>query len=288
MEYLVDLCILFSIYGILAVSLNLMMGYTGLVSLAHSAFYGIGAYSVALLMTKAGWGFFGSLAAGMGFSALAALVIGRILSQFRGDYFILASLGMTTIVYTTLMGWRDLTGGAVGVFGIGRPEIAGYALNSNLSFLALSMGCLVVITALAWAITSSSFGRSMKAIREDEDLALVFGYRPLHIKMIIFTLTGMMASVAGGLFASYLMFVDPTSFTVPENVFMVSIIVLGGLANHKGSWLGAAILIALPEILRFSGLPTEIAAQMQRFIYGALLVLLMFVRPQGILGKFRI
>ncbi|MCE7886711.1 MAG: branched-chain amino acid ABC transporter permease [Alphaproteobacteria bacterium PRO2] len=288
MDYLINLSILFSIYGILAVSLNLLVGYTGLVSLAHAAFYGIGAYAAALLMTKAQMGFFPAMLCGMGLSACAALVIGMVLSKFRGDYYVIASAGCTIIVYNILMSWREVTNGAIGIFGVPRPAIGDFVFTSNFAFLGLAFAFLVLIVLAAQLIASSSFGRVLKAIREDEDVARVFGYRPLHYKMLIFVISAMMASVAGSLFAVYLMFIDPSTFKLVENVFLLAIIILGGLADNRGALIGTLILIGLPELLRFTGFPTEIAAQMQKVVYGLLLIVLMFLRPQGILGKFRI
>jgi branched-chain amino acid transport system permease protein len=288
MDYLINLSILFGIYGILAVSLNLLVGYTGLLSLAHAAFYGIGAYAAALLMTKAHMGFFPAMLCGIGLSACAALVIGMVLSKFRGDYYIITSAGCTIIVYNILMNWREVTNGAIGVFGVPRPAIGDFVFTSNAAFLGLVSVFLLLTIFLAHGITQSSFGRVLKTIREDEDVARVLGYRPLHYKILIFIISAMMASVAGSLFAVYLMFIDPSTFVLQENVFLLAIIILGGLADNRGALLGTFILIGLPELLRFTGFPTEIAAQMQRLVYGLLLIVLMFLRPQGILGKFRI
>lgn len=288
MDYLINLAVLFSIYGILAISLNLLVGYTGLISMAQSAFYGIGAYAVALLMTKSGFGFFPAMLCGMLIAAAAALVVGTILSKFRGDYYIIASAGFTVIIYSLLMNWRELTNGAIGVFGVPRPAIGDYVFMSNSSFFLLSLAFLAFVFGIAQWIAHSSFGRALKAIREDEDVARTFGYRPLHYKLTIFVIAAMMASIAGSFFASYLMFIDPSTFVLPENVFLLAIVILGGLADNKGALLGTFILIGLPEILRFTGFPVEIAAHMQRLIYGLLLVVLMFLRPRGILGKFNI
>ena len=288
MEYLINILILFSIYGILALSLNLLIGFTGLLSLAQAAFYGIGAYATALLMTKFQMNFFLSMLCGMGISACAAFVIGFILSKFRGDYYSIASAGCTVIVFGILMNWDEVTSGAIGVFGVPRPQIGTFSFTSNDIFLGLSLGFLAVVYGITEAISRSSFGKALKTIREDEDVARIFGYRPLHYKLLVFVISATLASVAGSLFASYMQFIDPSTFTLSENVFLLVIVVLGGLADNRGALLGAAILIALPEVLRFTGFPVEIAAQMQKLIYGVLLVALMFFRPQGILGKFRI
>jgi branched-chain amino acid transport system permease protein len=288
MDYLVNLLILFSIYGILAISLNLLVGYTGLISMAHVAFYGIGAYALALLTTKLQLDFFAATLLGMALAGGAALVVGAILSRFKDDYYIIASAGITVIVFNILLNWRSVTNGAIGVFGVPRPTVLGTLLSSNHMFLLFCLVWLVLICGVAWLIVHSSFGRVLKTIREDAEVALVFGYHALHYKLMIFVIAAMMASLAGSLFASYLMFIDSSSFALTENIFLLAIIILGGLANSWGALLGSLLLIGLPELLRFTGFPTEIAAHMQKLIYGLLLIGLMFLRPQGILGKFRL
>jgi branched-chain amino acid transport system permease protein len=288
MDYLVNLLILFSIYGILAISLNLLVGYTGLISMAHVAFYGIGAYALALLTTKLQLDFFAATLLGMALAGGAALVVGAILSRFKDDYYIIASAGITVIVFNILLNWRSVTNGAIGVFGVPRPTVLGTLLSSNHLFLLFCLAWLALICGVAWLIVHSSFGRVLKTIREDAEVALVFGYHALYYKLMIFVIAAMMASLAGSLFASYLMFIDSSSFALTENIFLLAIIILGGLANSWGALLGSLLLIGLPELLRFTGFPTEIAAQMQKLIYGLLLIGLMFLRPQGILGKFRI
>jgi branched-chain amino acid transport system permease protein len=128
----------------------------------------------------------------------------------------------------------------------------------------------------------------LKAIREDEKAIRLFGYRTLSYKLAIFVIAAAMAAAAGSLFASYITFIDPTSFVVMESVFILAIVILGGFANLKGSVLGAFLLILLPELLRFVGFPAEVAAQMRQLIYGLLLILLMLYRPQGLAGEYKL
>jgi branched-chain amino acid transport system permease protein len=137
-------------------------------------------------------------------------------------------------------------------------------------------------------IVNSSFGRVLKAIREDEEAIQVFGYNTLYFKLAVFVMSAGMAAVAGSFFASYITFIDPSSFTLMESVFILAIIILGGLANIRGSILGALFLILLPEILRFVGFPSDIAAQMRQVVYGVLLILFMLYRPQGFIGEYRL
>ncbi|HDH53607.1 MAG TPA: branched-chain amino acid ABC transporter permease [Nitrospirae bacterium] len=147
---------------------------------------------------------------------------------------------------------------------------------------------LGIIFLICRFIVNSSFGRVLKAIREDEKAIEVFGYNTTYYKLIIFVIGALMTSIAGSLFASYLAFVGPSMFMLRESIFILVIIILGGLGNLHGSILGAMFLILLPEALRFVGLPGNIAAQMRQVIYGVILILLMLYRPQGFIGEYKL
>jgi len=287
MEYLTHLAILFFIYAILGVSLNLLVGYTGLLSSAHAAFYGIGAYATAIALTSLHINFFFSLAAGIIITGIIAFLIGIVLSRFRGDYYALVSLGFNVIVYSVLLNWQGLTRGPLGMPGIPRPEFV-FDFSSNISFLILSFLFVIVIYIISRFLVASSFGRVLKAIREDEQAVQVFGYNTNYYKLAIFVISAGMAAAAGSLFASYITFIDPSSFTVMESVFILAVIILGGLSNLRGSILGAFILVLLPEALRFAGFPQAIAAQMRQMVYGLCLIFLMLFRPQGLLGEYKL
>lgn len=288
MEYLIHLAILIGIYAILAMTLNLVVGYTGLLSITHAAFYGIGAYSVALLMTMAHWNFFPALLVGMLLSIAMSYGIGSVLSGLSGDYYVLGTVGFNFIIYSVFLNWQDLTRGPLGIPGIPKPELFGISFSSNAVFLVfVVLWCFAVWLVCRW-ITRSSFGRALKGIREDEVALQVFGYKTVQYKLVIFMISAGLASIAGGLFATYISFIDPSTFTVDESIFVLAIIILGGLANLRGSLLGALFLVLLPEILRFVGFPTDIAAQMRLFTYGALLVVLMMYRPQGLVGEYKL
>ncbi len=288
MEYLIHLAILFAIYAILGISLNLVVGYTGLLSVTQAAFYGIGAYATAILLTQSGVGFFLSVILGIIITAIISFLIGMVLSKFSGDYYALGSLGFNVIIFSIFLNWQDLTRGPLGIPGISRPNLFGIDFSSNLSFLILSLLFLILIYLASRFIINSSFGRALKAIREDEKALQVFGYNTLYFKLAIFVISAGMAAVAGSLFASYITFIDPSSFTLMESIFILAIIILGGLANLRGSILGALFLILLPEILRFVGFPTDIAAQMRQVVYGIILILLMLYRPQGLVGEYKL
>lgn len=288
MDYIIHILILISIYGILGLSLNLIVGYAGLLSITQAAFYGIGAYVTAILLTTTGLNFFLSLLIGIIVTGVISLLIGYVLSKFNDDYYALGSFGFNVIIYSIFLNWQDLTRGPLGIPGITRPSIFGFTFSDNFSFLILAVVIGLIIYGICSYITNSSFGRVLKAIREDEQAIKVFGYNTLWYKLAIFVIGAMMASVAGGLFASYISFIDPSTFTLNESIFILAIVILGGLANNKGAVLGAVVLILLPEILRFVGFPSDIAAQMRQVTYGLILILLMLYRPQGMVGEYKL
>ncbi len=288
MEYLIHLAVLFSIFSILALSLNLVVGYTGLLSLTHAAFYGIGAYVTGILMVGHGANFFVGLGAGVLAAMLLALPISMVLAKFRGDYYALVSLGFNVIVFSVLLNWQAVTQGPLGIPGILRPELFGLVFSNSFAFLVLALILAAGVYWLSQAIVSSSFGRVLKAIREDEEALGVFGYRTQTYKLVIFVIAAAMAAVAGALYASYTSFIDPHTFTVSDSIFMLAIIVLGGLGSLRGAAVGALVLVLLPEILRFVGFTPDIAAQMRLVVYGIILILLMHYRPQGLMGEYRL
>ena len=216
MDYLIHILILISIYGILGLSLNLIVGYAGLLSITQAAFYGIGAYVTAILLTTTGINFFIALVFGMIITGILSLLIGYVLSKFKDDYYALGSFGFNVIIYSIFLNWQDLTRGPLGILGIGRPSLFGFTFSDNLSFLILAIVLGLIIYGVCVYITKSSFGRVLKAIREDEQAIKVFGYHTLWYKLAIFVIGAMMASVAGGLFASYITFIDPSTFTLNE------------------------------------------------------------------------
>ena len=287
MEYFIHLAILISIYGILGLSLNLIVGFTGLLSITQAAFYGIGAYATAIMLTSFGANFFVAVLCGMVITAILSLSIGYVLSRFKDDYYALGSFGFNVIIYSIFLNWQSLTRGPLGIPGIPRMSLFGLTFSDNLSFLILSLVFMGLIYGACQYISKSSFGRVLKAIREDEQAIQVFGYNTLWYKLTIFVIGSVFASIAGALFASYITFIDPSTFTLNESIFILAIIILGGLANNKGAVLGAVCLILLPEILRFVGFPSDIAAQMRQVVYGLILILLMLYRPQGLVGEYK-
>ena len=211
-----------------------------------------------------------------------------VLNKFRGDYYALGSLGLGTILYAIFLNWSEVTNGALGINAIPSPVIFGIDISSSLAFLMLSLVTLALVYLISHYMISGAFGRVLKAIREDESVVNVFGYNARYFKVTVFTISAGMAATAGALFATYVGYIDPSTFTILEAVFLITIVILGGLANLKGSILGAIILITLPEALRLVGFPIEADAQIREFLYGVILIVLMFYRPKGLIGEYKI
>ncbi|MBI4599395.1 branched-chain amino acid ABC transporter permease [Candidatus Uhrbacteria bacterium] len=288
MEYLFHLFIIFCIFSMLALTLNLVVGFTGLPSLAHAGFFGIGAYTTAIMTTRFEGNFFVSIVVGLVITFAVAFFLGLVLGRFRDDYFLLVTLAFVFIMQRIFLNWGEVTRGPLGIPGIPPPVIFGVSLSQPWLYALLLAGALVLVYGACHFLVSSSFGRVLKAIREDEDALKVFGYRTDQYKLAVFSLSALGAAFAGAFYASYISFIDPSTFTVHDSVFIWAIIVLGGLARLRGSLVGALILVVLPEALRFVGFSPDAAAQMRVLIYGALLVGMLLYRPQGLVGEYRL
>lgn len=286
-DYLIHLATIIGIWSILAVSLELVVGYAGLPSMTQIAFCGIGAYTAAILLTTRNANFFIAILAAMFVAGVASFMIGLVLNRFRGDYYALGSLGFNVIVFSVFLNWKEVTNGPLGISGIFRPEFFGVNFYGGVSFMLLVSLVLGIMFVISRFVVNSSFGRVLKTIREDEKVPQVFGYDTALFKSVIFIISATMAGAGGALFASYYTFIDPSSFEMMQSIFVLAIIILGGLANLYGALVGSIFLILLPEALRFVGFPTDVAAQMQQLTYGIILVLLMLFRPQGIIGEYK-
>ena len=286
MEYLLHILILIGIYVILAESLNLIVGYTGLLSIAHAAFYGVGAYVAALMALKVGSPFPVNLLCAVVISGLLGALVGFPSLRIRDDYFVIATFAFQVIAFSILNNWVSFTGGPMGLPGIPQPVIFGWVVSSHIEFLLL-VGCLAAFTVwVCHRIVKSPFGRVLTAIREDEVFTLSVGKNVAAYKVLVFMIGSSLAAIAGVMYAHYISFIDPTSFTVMESIFIISIVIIGGAGSLWGPVVGAVVLVVLPEMLRFVGLPSSVAANIRQILYGGLLVVFMMWRPQGLMGAY--
>jgi branched-chain amino acid transport system permease protein len=282
--YLIHLAILIGIYLILAISLQLSIGYTGMLNLGHVAFYCIGAYTSALLALN-GWPFLLCLLIGGVVAMLFGFLLAIPTNKLKGDYLALATLGFSFVVYAVALNWTSLTRGPLGLPGIPRPEIFGFTFSSSLSFLILTAVIAFITLLVIRRVVRSPFGRVLGAIRDDELATRTLGKNTFKMKSYSLAIASFFAGVAGSLYASYITFIDPSSFTILQLIPIISIVIIGGLASLKGTFWATVILVLLPEPLRFIGFPSSVVGPMRQIIYALILLLILIYRPRGLAGK---
>ena len=275
--YLVHLAILAGIYVILAVSLNLIIGFAGQVSLGHAAFYGIGAYASTLTAMSFNLPYPVLALLAMLAGGLCGLALGLPTLRLREDYLAIVTLGFGVIIDLVIRN-LDITGGPDGIVGIPYPEILGLSFRGPYLYLALVAAGVAFTLLLTYLLVNSYHGRALRAIRDHEITAQVMGINSPAYKVAVFALAAALAGLAGSLFAHYIKHINYESFGLHASILIVCMVVLGGMGSILGSVAGAVILTVLPETLR--GFEAY-----QDLIYGGLLVALLVWRPQGLLGK---
>lgn len=286
MEYVLGIVILTCIFALLTVSLDLIAGHAGVLSLTHAGFYGIGAYASALLSVNTNAPFLVGMLAGIVVAIAVSFIISFPSLRVHDDYFVIATFGFQMILFSLLNNWIELTAGPLGIPGIPAPDLFGWRADTSLQFLALAGGVVAVGYFAVLRIAASPFGRVLHAIREDETFAHSLGKSLLYFKVTTFAVSAGLAATAGTLYAHYVTYIDPTSFTVMESILIVSMVIIGGAGSRWGPILGAGLLVLLPEALRFAGLESVSAANLRQLVYGALLVVMMMFRPQGLVGRY--
>jgi branched-chain amino acid transport system permease protein len=284
-DYILSVCVILTIYVVLATSLNVVLGHGGLLSLCHAAFYGIGAYTSALIALNFGWGFLLSAAAGSLAAAALAALLAIPLLKLHGDYFILGSLGFQIIIFDLIQNADAITNGSLGLSRIPRPQFFGYVISSPMQYAFIYVTIAAVWTILVHYLTHAPFGKALNAVREDETAAVALGKNVRSIRVRAFALSATGAGVAGAMYAHYVTYIDPTSFTFTESVYILSIVIVGGVATTLGPMLGALALVLAPESLRFLGFATDADANLRQLLYGMLLILFAFWRPRGLAGR---
>jgi branched-chain amino acid transport system permease protein len=270
----------------LAISLDLVAGQLGILSVAQAAFYGLGAYTSALLALRLDASFLVGFLVGMAVAAVVSLVVSLPSLRLQDDYFVIATFGFQVILFSVLNNWKSLTNGPLGIPGIPQPTILGWRIHTHLEFLILVIAFGAFAYAVVWRIATSPSGRVLRAIREDEVFARSLAKNTLGFKIIAFAVSAALAAMAGSLYAHYITYIDPTSFTVMESILILSMVIIGGAGSHWGPLVGAFLLVTLPEALRFIGLPSSVAANLRQIFYGALLVIMMMFRPRGLVGRY--
>lgn len=284
-DYIFHLFNIIGIFSILAISLDIVLGYTGLFNIAHAALWGIGAYTSGLLTLHLGFPFWAGLLMGGIVAALFSFFLGISVSRVKGDYLALVTLGFGVIVVDVARNWVEFTGGPRGLPGIPYAHFFGLTISNPMSYFTIIFILLLFTYFVLKRVVRSPFGRVLEGIREDEVAAATLGVNTSICKIQAFIISSFFAGMAGSLYAHYLAFIDPNRFTIMESFLIISMVIIGGLASLKGPFIGAAIFILLPEALRFLELTSEKVASVRQIIFSILILLVLLYRPQGILGR---
>lgn len=279
-DYVLRILIMSGIFVILTLSLNLVTGFTGQFCLGWAAFYGIGAYTSALLTMKAGVSFWLAMPLGGFMAALFGLLLGLPTMRLKEIYLAITTLGFGEIIRLIMLNWTDLTRGSMGLPGIPAPSILSYEISSNQVFYYLILGLVLVTIIAITRLIDSRTGRALIAIREDELAAKNMGIDVTAYKMLAFAVGAFFAGLAGSFYAHYTSFIDPHTFSFTESIAILAMAVLGGLGSINGSIVGAVILTVIPELLR--GI-----AEYRLIVFGLIMMAVMLLRPQGLFGKAR-
>ena len=283
MDYVIHILSTAAIFAMLAIALDLLVGFGGMMSLASGVFFGIGAYSSALLV-KGGWPVLGAMAAGMLISTVLSLVVALPAIRVRGVYLLIVTISVQMIFTTVLQNWRSVTGGDAGISNIPPTTLGEWKLR-GVSFLLVALASCGALWFLLRRIADAPFGRVLRAIRDDEVGAASLGKHASAVKLAAFGLSAAVAAYAGSLYAHCNSYIDPLSFNISLSIVVLLMVMLGGAGTLIGPMVGALVLTVLPEALKFLPLPPGVAPALRQFTYGALLVAVVFVRPQGLLGR---
>lgn len=285
--------IMVGFYLLLALSLNFITGYIGEVCLGHIAFYGIGAFAVSLLMTDGGWSYWPAVIVSVLLCAVVGLLLSYATMRVSGTYLCILTLAFFYLVMNIIQNWDEVTHGVVGIYNI--PAANAFGLKFSMKNGGYYY-CVFVYVAIAIAITvllvNSRFGRAMKAVREDPLASTMTGVNNQTFRAIAYVLGGALAGLGGTLYGPFCGFIDYTTFTYNMSLMVLVILITGGRGTIKGAIIGSIIIAPLGELLRgmislFDSLPAKYLPDPEQWrfvIYGVLMVVMMRLRPQGILG----
>lgn len=282
-EYLVALGVSFATFSVLATGLNLVYGYTGLLSFAQVAFFGIGGYTAALLATELGWPLWAGAICGSVLAALIGLGIGYSSLRLSRHAFAIVTLSFSLLCMIVSRDWVSLTRGAMGIPGLPAPSftLGGFSwrLNKPADFYLLLCGFSLVAHVLVYLLVTSRIGRALRAVKLNEPLAQSQGINPLRYKLLTVTLSAFLTGMTGAFFVFYLSIVDPTIFDFYYTETMLIMVILGGAGSFWGVLASTAVLTVVPDLLRFS-------PDLRMVLYGLVLMAAMLVLPGGIGGWF--
>jgi len=279
------------IFGALAVSYNISLGFVSLLSISHAAFFAIGAYAYAVLSTQDGATDAAFLqAAGLGIllAALIATGLGLLLIALPEQYVIIGTLALQVTFTTVLTNWTGLTNGIQGIAGVPAPSLFGLTFDTPWSQLGLAAALVVLTLGIAEGVLRSPLGITLRAARDDAAAAAAAGIAVQPLRIAMFALGASLAALAGSVYAGVIGFIDPGSFTVDASIQFLSMVVIGGLGSPLGALLGGVIIALLPSILQEFSLAMNAAATVQQLLFGVAMTLMVVLRPHGLLPERRL
>ncbi len=279
-NYLVGIGLSALIFTVAAAALNLIYGFTGLLSFAQLGFWGIGGYASALTVVTFGGNFWWGVVLAAAINALVALVVGFPMLRTSRHAFVIGSLTFALLVTLIARDWVDLTRGPLGIPNLPPPHAFGIAFNTTATFYWIAWGFSLAMLALLYALCSSRIGRTLVAIKQNEDLVRAQGISPMPYKLAAFAISAAITGAAGGVYSFHLGIVDPTFLDFYYMQTFLIIVIIGGTGSFWGVLASGIVLSALPEALRFS-------ADFRMIIYGMILIVAMFALPGGVAGFFR-
>lgn len=286
-NYPLHMLMMINLYIILGFSINLVTGYTGLLSLGHGALYGISAYITTMGLMVLKIPFLLALLLAIVFNILISLLVSLPSIRLKHDYFILAVIGFQMVAYTILYNWTEVTRGSYGIPGIPRPEIFGlWKIDETWEYVVLSYLFLIIVFIYFSKVDRSSLGRVLKGIRDDELVVSAMGRNVNLMKVYAFAISAGIAAFSGALFATSATYINPTSFGLDESIAIIMIVFIGGSGNLKGVFWGALFVELVPEILSFLEMPDAVAANMRQVIFGLVIIILMRLKPTGFAGDY--
>ena len=274
-------------YAIAVLGMVVVLGYTGQINLAQAAFFGFGAYGVALGTVSYGLSFWLSLAIGIGIAGLAGGILGLTTLRLGGHYLAMITISFQQIFDLVAVNWIEVTHGPDGIAGIGRPSLFGHELSDDRAYLVLCSVVLYAMIAAVWYLPQTRLGRAMRGVRENELAAEVVGVHTLRTKVIAFTLCAALGGIGGGLYAGGFAYISPDNFNFQRAVEFLSMVLLGGVQSPFGGALGTTLLILLPEWLKEMPPSLQFIKDVYLAIYGLAVILIMVFMPEGIWGLLR-
>ena len=280
-QYLITVAINCLMFATLSLSLNLITGYMGITSLGHAAFFGVGAYTAAILSTRMGLSFVQTAILGTIVAAIFGVMLGIPTLRIKGRYLAIVTLGFCEIMRIIELNWMSLTRGPQGISGIPKISFLGFVCSKPIHKYYVVLILLIITVLIIKAIMNSRMGRAISAIRDDEIAADAMGINVFKYKIMVFSISSGLAGLVGAYYAHYMGFIDPNAFNFDQSILILSMTIMGGMASIPGSIFGASVLSILPEALRAVN-------DYRQIVYGLLLAIMVVWKPNGLLGGFNL